>query len=110
MCPIHPFHVKTEALNGEMYGEYIFYGRVRHWDGRVAILRKPVRLSNHQNGHTGWAEFGNCIGRSRRGPWLLDLPWWDTRPKGYCRRLESHFDGGVYPCRAGMVPLVEGCE
>lgn len=35
---------ETDHSHGQAWNHYIFYGRVRRWDGLIALVRVPVSL------------------------------------------------------------------
>lgn len=35
---------KTDTNHGMAWGRYTFLGRVRSWDGLIALVRLPVRI------------------------------------------------------------------
>jgi hypothetical protein len=49
MLSLMMVRIQTEATYGARYGEYMFHGRVRHKDGSVALVRRPVSPSNYKS-------------------------------------------------------------
>ena len=43
----HP--AKTDTNHGMAWGRYTFLGRVRSWDGLIALVRLPVRVSSRHD-------------------------------------------------------------
>ena len=39
-----PFFTQTDSYHGMAWGRFTFLGRVRPWDGLIALVRVPVRI------------------------------------------------------------------
>jgi hypothetical protein len=56
----HATFLQTDYKHGQAWNHYRFYGRVREWDGLVALVRIPVQL--HPPGLCTWVFSGYIVG------------------------------------------------
>ncbi|KAF7976205.1 hypothetical protein HWV62_7390 [Athelia sp. TMB] len=54
---------ETDIAHGQAWNHYIFYGRIRTWDGLIALVRVPRRVTGLENPALGrWVFTGYVVG------------------------------------------------
>ncbi|KAK0452055.1 uncharacterized protein EV420DRAFT_1702421 [Desarmillaria tabescens] len=71
----------TDDRHGQAWNHYVYYGRVRRWDGMIGILRVP-----RDRGLGKWFFYGYIVGgKNFVGNWRI------THEDPGCRRLKERF-------------------
>lgn len=77
---------ETDISHGQAWNHYIFYGRVRRWDGLIALVRVPRHINGHEPRYLGrWVFTGYVVGAQNFvGTWRalrnedVGAPTWES--------------------------------
>jgi hypothetical protein len=80
------FTGETDLSHGQAWNHYIFYGRVRRWDGLIALVRIPRHINGHEHRYLGrWVFTGYVVGgQNFVGTWRaigvadVGIPTWES--------------------------------
>jgi hypothetical protein len=80
------FTGETDLSHGQAWNHYIFYGRVRTWDGLIALVRVPRHVNGSEHGYLGrWVFTGYIVGAQNFvGTWRaigvadVGIPTWES--------------------------------
>ncbi|KZP26511.1 hypothetical protein FIBSPDRAFT_782032 [Athelia psychrophila] len=77
---------ETDMNHGQAWNHYIFHGRIRPWDGLIALVRVPRRVAGREDSHLGrWVFTGYVVGgKNFVGTWRalhqedVETPTWES--------------------------------